>query len=584
MKIRYKYPDGLFSLTRLIAIMFRIFMAMIIGLSLFYAITLIKTGYNNYITVIHKNVENSAAEINEAISNLDKQTDFLSRIAGDPSIWNSASPYEDMLLKNKLTGNLQSFLSANKGVDAAIITKRNDTAILETHKLPENLFIQLVDICNGQRAITPKSMNVFREDGLNISHFIFSKSIKNGNSNHTIGNIYTLVRIDSLIPEETGDEALLLSLHDANGHNIIYGKFNGVISLSEWESAVNQNAGHQTLKIRGTRYYLESIPLTQPGWYILCLQPMNLFLQSMKTAFVIAVLLLIASITLVIVGERVLIHNIRIPLSDMLADIARIREEGYQYRLRPGQTIEFREVTNNFNNLLDDLNMQTEVIMNQQKKLYESQLLQKESQMLSLQSQIKPHFLYNTLECVLSIARHYHISEIIKIVNGMILIYRYSTVGPQDGTVGSEFECAKMYADIINTRSKNRYQFEFHIEDRLMNYRMPKMILQPLIENAVNHGISKRTGNGKVIITGEEKEHLLLITVWDNGKGISSDRLCEIINSLNESSEPSQSIGLHNIATRLRAQYGPEYGIDIESQENAFTLVSVKFPKEESCS
>ena len=580
MESRNDPPEKLVSVTSLIAWMFRVLMALIIGMALFYAFTLIQSGYVNYIAILRQSAERSASEISETISNLDKQTDFLSRISGDPVIWNSSSPYEDMLYKNKLTSNLQGFLAANNGIDAAVITKRNDTAILETHTLPEPVFAELADICSGQRAITPKSMNVFRANGTDISHFIFTKAIKNGNTSHTIGNIYTLVRLDALIPESVSGEIMLLSMAGARGHNIIAGNGLSDIPLSEWETAVNRDPDRQIVMSGGTRYFLVKIPLDQPDWYILCLQPMNMFLKSMLKAFAVAVFLLAAVIALVVFGERTLIRQIRQPLSDMLADIAQIREKGYEYRLGAGKTREFREVTDNFNALLDDLNSQTDVIMNQQKKLYEVQLLQKESQLLSLQSQIKPHFLYNTLECVLSIARHYQISEIIRIVNGMILIYRYSTIGTQDGTVESEFECARMYADIINTRSKNRYQFEFRLEDRLKGCKMPKMVLQPIVENAVNHGISKRAGAGTVIIEGAEADNIVSIRVRDNGKGIPPERLKEIKDCLSGEASPEQSIGLYNICTRLKTLYGSDYGIRLESEENVYTQVTVTFPME----
>ena len=107
------------------------------------------------------------------------------------------------------------------------------------------------------------------------------------------------------------------------------------------------------------------------------------------------------------------------------------------------------------------------------------------------------------------------------------------------------------------------------------------MVLQPLVENAVNHGISKRAGMGKVVISGTESDAGISITVWDNGKGITPERLLEINECVNGTVSPEHSIGLYNIATRLKAQYGDAYGIRIESVENSFTRVTVSFPMEE---
>ena len=570
----------LVSVTKLITSLFGILMALIIGLTMYYAALLIRSSYVNCHTLLQKSAEKGASEINEAISTLDKQIEWLSRISGDSAIWNSNSAYEDMLWKSRLTNNLQDFLVANTGVDAVIIAKRNDIALLESHTVSESVFFRLVDICNGQRAITPKSMNFFCENGADFSHLIFSKSIYNGNSNRIVANIYTLIRLDALIPPNNEGEIQLLSLKDNGGHNIISVQGSSNADIGEWERVVNAGAGKRVITIDGVRYFQEWLPLDQPDWYLACLQPANIFLKSMTKSFAVVVALLIGVFALLIGGERIILRQIRIPLSDMLSDIERIREKGYYYRLGKGKTQEFSQVADSFNDLLDDLNNQTSVIINQQKKLYEIQLLQKESQLISLQSQIKPHFLYNTLECVLSIARHHRIPEIIKIVNGMISIYRYSTVATQNGTVESEFECARMYADIMNTRSKDRYQFEFHVSDELNKCIMPKMILQPLVENAVNHGISKRTRTGRVVIRCSESSGIIRITVWDDGKGISQQRLDEIKGSISGDIRPSDSIGLYNISTRLKIKYGAEFGLNIESEEDVYTMVTVSFPKE----
>lgn len=577
--------NRLFSVTRLVTNLFTALMVTMLALAFGFSLINIRSSYLNTDEMLKKSVENAASELNDSISALENQTTWLAGISRDSSMWNSASAYEDMLWKNKMTDSLQNFLAANSGIDAIIVSQRNNTTLLQSHTTSEEVFIRLIDSCNGMRSITPKSMGLFRENGTDVSHLIFKNDIreyhnKYGTSNRLIANIYTLIRLDSLLPEARENELLLLTLTDENGHHIIASR--GVLPEDgpRWETAINASSEGESLVIGNTRYLSHGVPLTNEGWTVFCFQPFSVFVKQMIPTVLTVVLLFAALIVLIVLSERVILRQIRAPLTDMITDIERIRVKGYSHRLHSGKSIEFSRVTDSFNTLLDDLNQQTDVIVDQQKKLYEIQLLQKESQMLSLQAQIKPHFLYNTLECVTGIARYHNIPEIARIVNGMIRIYRYSTVAMQNGTVASELDCASRYADIMDIRSEGKYKAVFDTDETLLACRMPKMILQPLIENAINHGLFKRPGGGTVSVSCVARGRDIVISVRDNGIGMTAERLAEVRENL-EGSVTGTGIALNNIHTRLRTEYGEPYGLTLDSTEGEYTLVTVTFPREE---
>ena len=209
------------------------------------------------------------------------------------------------------------------------------------------------------------------------------------------------------------------------------------------------------------------------------------------------------------------------------------------------------------------------------------QLLNRESQLRSLQAQINPHFLYNTLECIRSISQYYGVSEVSKIISGMIHIYRYSASNVVEGTLQSEFACAEAYAQIVQVRYEGRYEVELEPEESLRDSYMPKMILQPLIENAVSHGLAKRFSGGRVRVTARREGEEVLITVWDNGEGIPEADLEELRRRLERDMDTEGregSIGLHNVHARIWKTFGGGYGVTIDSREGEGTSVYVRFP------
>ena len=153
-----------------------------------------------------------------------------------------------------------------------------------------------------------------------------------------------------------------------------------------------------------------------------------------------------------------------------------------------------------------------------------------------------------------------------------------------EGTLESEFACAEAYAQIVQVRYEGRYEIEQELEESLKKCYMPKMILQPLIENAVSHGLAKRFSGGKVRVTASREQNDVLITVWDNGEGITEAKLEELRRRLEQGMDTEGrdgSIGLHNVHMRICRTFGAAYGLSIDSREGEGTAVSVRFPQTE---
>ncbi|MDR1688627.1 MAG: sensor histidine kinase [Clostridiales bacterium] len=206
----------------------------------------------------------------------------------------------------------------------------------------------------------------------------------------------------------------------------------------------------------------------------------------------------------------------------------------------------------------------------------------RDAQIKALQAQINPHFIYNTLQIVGSMALNNQIDDIYPVVVTISDIMRYSFNFSQEMVpIKREVDYLKGYLSIQNRRFNNRISFEIHIPDDVMDTYIPRLILQPILENSFVHGLLEWTGDWKICVKAvKEDEENLVIVVADNGVGISKERLSEIneelaANELNAVDAQSH-IGLSNVNTRLRLRYGEAYGVKACSEAGKGTVIKIR--------
>ena len=219
---------------------------------------------------------------------------------------------------------------------------------------------------------------------------------------------------------------------------------------------------------------------------------------------------------------------------------------------------------------------------------YSYQMASKEIQYAVLQSQINPHFLYNTLEAIRSEALMSDNTSVAEMTERLSKFFRYSISAKGDVvTLQDELNNIKNYFFIQRFRFDDKYSLEIESHDVDLEYCLPKMTLQPLVENAVYHGLESRLSNGQIKICIIETDKKLIITVSDNGIGIPSHKLVEINNRLSTegsgnilaSAKRRSGIALCNVNNRLKLYFGNDYGIVLRSIEGNGTDVEVCIPK-----
>jgi two-component system, sensor histidine kinase YesM len=215
---------------------------------------------------------------------------------------------------------------------------------------------------------------------------------------------------------------------------------------------------------------------------------------------------------------------------------------------------------------------------------YKSEIELKNAQLKALQAQINPHFLYNTLQMMGGIALAHNVNEIYSIANTMADMFRYNISGGSDlVSINDEIRHTENYLYIQKLRFQDRIQVELVLDESISNVLIPKFTLQPLVENAFEHGLSKRTQGGKLIISVKETVDHLEITVWDNGEGMDEEQTQSLMEQIRNHNPliPGQNfgIGLKNVNARLRLLFSDAYKFEIISSLKEFTKVKLSIVK-----
>ena len=196
-----------------------------------------------------------------------------------------------------------------------------------------------------------------------------------------------------------------------------------------------------------------------------------------------------------------------------------------------------------------------------------------------LQAQINPHFLYNTLDSIVVLAESDREEDVVDMITSLSTFFRNSLSEGEDiHTIRAEFAQAASYLEIQQIRYSDILTYAIDVDDDIRDCLIPKLIIQPLIENALYHGIKNRRGRGLITITGGREGENILLRVRDNGAGMDAERLSQLQNGIYQ--EKQGSFGLWNVHQRIRLYCGEAYGLSFESAPGEGTTVTVTLPSD----
>lgn len=238
-----------------------------------------------------------------------------------------------------------------------------------------------------------------------------------------------------------------------------------------------------------------------------------------------------------------------------------------------GTGAEMKVLSDSLNTMIDKINELLEQVTTEQVRL-------RKAEFELLQAQINPHFLYNTLDAIVWLAEAGEQKKVVGMVGSLSEFFRTSlNQGKDVVSIKEELQHVRSYLEIQQVRYQDILSYEINVPQELYSYSIPKITIQPLVENALYHGIKNKRGMGKITITGYQKDDTFVLQIEDNGIGITSERLEQIRNGIvHRMTSQKEIYGLYNVNERIHLNFGEMYGIYIESVYGEKTIVSITLP------
>ncbi|WP_315792731.1 sensor histidine kinase [Paenibacillus sp. BIC5C1] len=312
-------------------------------------------------------------------------------------------------------------------------------------------------------------------------------------------------------------------------------------------------------------------PLSQQKWTTYLYMPLDELTADGKILGHNLVTLSIVLVLFAAIISIFLSHVITTPIKKLLRNISLVEKGQFEQVEHIRSRDEIGHLSVRFNKMSHELKLMVE-------RMQQEEIEKAKAEMRALHDQIKPHFLYNTLGSVKWIASMQQADKIVEMTDALISMLRYAT--RSDGTlvtIREEIDNIANYVTIQNVRYYDCIQMNYEIEERLLDYYMPKMILQPIVENAIFHGLAEFEEDGAISIRIQPQGSDIVIEVCDNGVGMDQHTIQNFMEDKLEA-DKGTGIGLHNVQRRIQLHFGKPYGIQVASQIGEGTTFTILLP------
>ena len=316
--------------------------------------------------------------------------------------------------------------------------------------------------------------------------------------------------------------------------------------------------------------------VSQTRWRIVGVAFMDELLHPLHIFRIILVFLMITSIVAATLISRGISNRLTRPLRILEAEMRDIKEGVTTPVLIPSDiSKEVFSLYRSFNSMLRRI---AELL----DKVKKTEAVKRQRELDALQAKINPHFLYNTLDSVVWMAERGNNQGVVKMVTALASLFRISIAKGHDViTIKEELSHVRSYLEIQSMRYKDKFRFTIELPEELEDYPTIKLIVQPIVENSIYHGIKYLQDEGLIEISVSEKDGKIQISVRDNGVGMAEETVDSLLDKDSEHKHLSDGngIGLQNIDERIKLSYGDEYGLCIESELDVGTTVIITIPK-----
>lgn len=537
----------------------------------------IEVNIDNYI----KSVEN----ILMYISNSEDIKHFLNQSEEEIQI-------DDLkILEDKIQRNLKVYTDINSEIFGILIVNNYDKYISnELNKKTRDVLtkeIWYMEAINESEKVhffsKPIGRNLKSYKSYSAEDIIsISKAIIDKDTNKPIGVVMAdinLKKFDEIIKDNYIGEKGFFYILD-NNNNIVYSPVNSIIYRIN-SNNFDSNKDSFVRSINNEKFKIMYTTSNLTGWKSIGVFSFKDISKDITSMERFTLIIAIATLFLAVFFSLLFTNSIVTPIKELRTLMKGVESgdldlkfEEYKY------SNEFGELGHSFNHMVSEIKKLINMVYNEQRS-------KRKAEIETLQAQIKPHFLYNTLDTISWMAEDYNAKDIVNLVGALTRVFRIGlNKGREEINLKDEIDHINSYLIIQKYRYEDKLSYEIDFDREILNSLILKLITQPIVENAIYHGIKEKRGKGKILIKFNRVFDEIIITVEDNGAGISEEKL-QNINSMLETSnsfcidsESGSGYGISNVNTRIKLTYGQAYGLKYYSKIGEGTKVEIKLPVE----
>ncbi|PRX71214.1 histidine kinase/DNA gyrase B/HSP90-like ATPase [Cohnella sp. SGD-V74] len=260
------------------------------------------------------------------------------------------------------------------------------------------------------------------------------------------------------------------------------------------------------------------------------------------------------------------------PIKRLESLMKKVEKGDFDLRVEVESTDEIGKLSRSFNLMIGKI----KDLMGQ---IVEEQEMKRISELKAMQAQIHPHFLYNTLDSIIWMAEMGKMADVVKMTGALAKLFRSSiSKGDELVPIEVELEHIQNYLTIQKIRYKNKFTYDIDVDPDILSCKTLKIVLQPLVENAIYHGLKQQAVIGHISVTGRREEDGIALRVIDDGVGMNEEQLQSLAEKWRHA-EGGKGVGLQNVNHRIRLYFGEIYGLRIESEPEEGTTVTLRLPE-----
>lgn len=547
------------------------------------------TLYNRFVNRMEDmTIESSEQLLNQTAINLETYLRNMRRISD--AMYYSVIKDKDLAV-DSLDEEMNLLYEANKDNLISIACYTNEgklvaAAPVATEKenidiVSQQWFVNALDQMENLHFSTPHVQNLF--DNTSYRYYwvtSLSRAVElTNNGNSTLGVLLVDMNYSSIEQlfnkANTDNSSEYVYLMDSNGEIIYHPKqkliYTNLYDENNLEAIHYDDGSHQEI-FQGEKRLITVKTVSYTGWKIVSVVPMSAFNMGLYGTRMFVIMLMALSILAIIILNQLVSARIAKPLKRLNESVKEWEAGNLNPDIYIGGSQEVEHLGKTLRSTVEQIRQLMHDILYEQEE-------KRKSELDALQSQINPHFLYNTLDSIVWMIEGERYEDAVFMITQLASLFRISlSRGKTIISVEDEIQHAKNYMNIQKIRYKNSFTVDFEVEDDVMQCCTVKLVVQPLLENAIYYGVEGMDGDGEIHVRVYRKENDIYIEVCDNGLGMPEDMVEQLLTDNSRTRKHGSGVGLINVHNRIQLRFGKPYGLEVNSVPDEGTTIRIHLP------